>query len=105
MKITAKKLEKLLGKIIEKKWRYDTTGGELVGNLRTCVHAHVWGPDLSISTCQSPNPVADMKLIAMAPDLARIVIAAEKLVGFLEENYYNSEDVMSMAAAYREAFK
>jgi hypothetical protein len=49
-----------------KEWRYERGHDDGVH----CVHAHVWGPSVSIRTSGNLDDTeADMRLIAAAPDL------------------------------------
>lgn len=92
--MNAKELEKLLAEVTPGEWGADTddygtsnTGGHYVGvyNEDRATLVHVLCRDMTGNSGDYPY-APNARLIALAPALARRVIAAEKLVGALRES-------------------
>jgi hypothetical protein len=92
--MTAEQLEELLGKVSQGDWRKASDG----------VHIIAHNPFVC-SAALSKNIKADTRLIALAPSLARRVLAAEKLVEALEELPLGDGPLAQLVTAYREASK
>lgn len=123
--VNAKEIEDLLGKVTQGEWgvtppenEYLTTAtrgnlGEIYADGRT-VCSFGYGEDEShYNACGEPPSVHDATLIALAPSLARRVVAAEKLVEALDQHLQKGDSIMDadekiidhLIAAYREASK
>lgn len=104
--MTAEQLEELLGKVTQGEWEANDKG----------IHPHpyICGPETEfefgfdrpiICYVTGHNNQNNITLIALAPSLARRVIAAEKLVEALAELPLGDGPLAQLVSAYREACK
>ena len=101
--MTAEQLEELLGKV-RPDWRYHVDDDDGVH----VVHSGVIGPRCHIDTSNVKEYEPDMRLIALAPSLARSVIAAERMATAFEQRIRgadNATECLMSIHAYREASK
>lgn len=102
--MTAEQLEELLGKVTQGDWRvgYERGVTKIYAGRESIMGDETYYPWV-------PENMNDWELIALAPSLARRVIAAEKLVDALDDalSQYDDHWALCRAAltAYREAIK
>lgn len=106
--MTAEQLEELLGKVTPGEWVDDDTHSLFSGRKLVCIVADEESNNYG-GNFESGEAESNLILIALAPALARRVVAAEKLVERIDEILdYNRAPwyaVHEALTAYREASK
>ena len=103
--MTAEQLEELLGKVTQGEWRA-SPGHEQQNGQRYWQIENEYDAIMQNQFCWAQGShEANARLIALAPSLARRVIAAEKLVEALCEVPLGDGAIGQLVTAYREASK